>query len=659
MSLSEGWNMMEQTLHNREVRRQAAIQRNQELQIQGYNVDKDGNIIGERPGSQAENQRLMNEETNQLLKATRAKLAAQETAGAIEEFSLTGNANNLQRALSDPYLKEVWASRGVHMVSNIDFENDVNMLSRAGLQDTAYDTPDKRAVLAKNMYKFYDGNEWQLGMVDKLAAETGTLNRLGERRSQPIIENKKQLVSLLSGPKVSPVTADGHKYEKEITDAANETGLPPNLIAAVSYQENRGREDVIRSKLKSPKGATGPMQLMPDTAKEVGVQDITNIAENYKGGAKYLKKMLDKYNGDLPLALAAYNAGPGNVDDHGGIPPFKETREYVNNILLSLDEAEGYYGGDSKSMSDGIASKYERIQDTILNDQAARVNASQGKTKDMIEAETKNTEAIRRQQDVQLQLQEDNLQLEREKNAIEREKLKLPEEKKGKAKDIQDARLIDEKWIGVNSKDLTPAKAAELTNDVIEFETYTGRRYDTKVEVDALVNIRKSINSAKKAKNLSFDDTGIFSVTNNTIGKYLFEGTNIPETEARVEFERIAAIYRVANAGLSQTSQEMENVRKVAGDLRENMPTVLVKLKGTLEALQIEIAARSDTMGHAQKLKYLGSSPEELDAIVQSLQRTLDVIEGKPVEGLSKEPTKDIGTPSAPTKEDLLEMFRK
>jgi soluble lytic murein transglycosylase-like protein len=113
-----------------------------------------------------------------------------------------------------------------------------------------------------------------------------------------------------------------------IDKAADRYGVPKELLTAVARAESGFRSDAV-----SPAGARGLMQLMPATAKDLGVGDSFDPLQNLQGGAKYLKQLLGQFHGDVKLALAGYNAGPGNVQRYGGIPPFPETRAYVARVL--------------------------------------------------------------------------------------------------------------------------------------------------------------------------------------------------------------------------------------------------------------------------------------------------------------------------------------
>ena len=113
-----------------------------------------------------------------------------------------------------------------------------------------------------------------------------------------------------------------------IESAAEAASLPDSLLRAVVEVESGGRSEAV-----SPAGAQGLMQLMPTTAAELGVTNPFDPKQNLEGGARYLAEQLDRFDGDLRLALAAYNAGPGAVKRHGGVPPYPETERYVESVL--------------------------------------------------------------------------------------------------------------------------------------------------------------------------------------------------------------------------------------------------------------------------------------------------------------------------------------
>lgn len=137
-------------------------------------------------------------------------------------------------------------------------------------------------------------------------------------------------------PRQGGVPTGPTPYKKIISKASGKYGVDPRLIEAVIKAESGFNPDAV-----SDKGAEGLMQIMPKTQKMLDVSQPFNPSQNIDGGTKYLKGLIQKYNGDLPLALAAYNAGPKAVDQYGGVPPYQETQNYVKEVL-------SYYDGSKK-----------------------------------------------------------------------------------------------------------------------------------------------------------------------------------------------------------------------------------------------------------------------------------------------------------------------
>lgn len=131
-----------------------------------------------------------------------------------------------------------------------------------------------------------------------------------------------------------PDSTISKRFGREIRDVARRHRLEPALIHSVIKAESAGDPNAV-----SPAGAKGLMQLLDSTAASVGVTDVFDPAQNIEGGAVYLKQLVQKY-GDIDAALAAYNAGPGAVDRHGGIPPYPETEAYVKRVKRFLNEAK-------------------------------------------------------------------------------------------------------------------------------------------------------------------------------------------------------------------------------------------------------------------------------------------------------------------------------
>jgi hypothetical protein len=142
---------------------------------------------------------------------------------------------------------------------------------------------------------------------------------------QPSVPGVKEQKSGLQGTSRADAGID-----EMISRAADKYNIDPALLKAVAKVESGFNPLAVSSS-----GAMGLMQLMPETAASLGVRDPFNVGENLEAGARYLKSMLNRYHGNVDLALAAYNAGPGAVQKYGGVPPYKETMAYLQKVARS------------------------------------------------------------------------------------------------------------------------------------------------------------------------------------------------------------------------------------------------------------------------------------------------------------------------------------
>jgi soluble lytic murein transglycosylase-like protein len=192
---------------------------------------------------------------------------------------------------------------------------------------------------------------FRLLLVKKLAIIIGAFAALaaqaGERPARILITNdaraitayrvdgarRETLFSVHTQPAAAAISAPPY-LAALINEAAKTHGVDPRLVAAVASRESAWNATAV-----SRTGACGIMQLMPSTARHLGVSNIFDSRENIFGGTRYLRALLDSFNGDVDLTLAAYNAGPGAVQKFGGIPPYRETQDYVRHVRAAYERA--------------------------------------------------------------------------------------------------------------------------------------------------------------------------------------------------------------------------------------------------------------------------------------------------------------------------------
>jgi hypothetical protein len=157
----------------------------------------------------------------------------------------------------------------------------------------------------------------------------------GSRVNQPESEIMRMARETVEATESSVEITEIVEIEAHIREVAVRYDIPPILVAAIVEAESEFNPRAV-----SRRGARGLMQLMPDTASSLRVSDTFDPYENIEGGVRHLRRLMDRYRGNLPLVLAAYNAGEQAVMVYGGVPPYRETRRYVNRILRRIGRAD-------------------------------------------------------------------------------------------------------------------------------------------------------------------------------------------------------------------------------------------------------------------------------------------------------------------------------
>ena len=201
------------------------------------------------------------------------------------------------------------------------------------------ETEEKRPDVAETTLAWF----WK-GVSPELAAAGGA----GRLEQALMLLAAAPAERQLPTPALETLRAIADAHGREILTHSVGTRVSPALVLAVIGVESSGRSAAV-----SPKGASGLMQLMPDTAKRFDVTDRADPAQNIRGGVAYLDWLLNEFGGDPVLALAAYNAGEGALRRHGGVPPYAETRAYVPKVLAAWQVARLLCATPPELVSDG------------------------------------------------------------------------------------------------------------------------------------------------------------------------------------------------------------------------------------------------------------------------------------------------------------------
>jgi Rod binding domain-containing protein len=234
-----------------------------------------------------------------------------------QKEKIASATKQFESLLTSMMLKSMNTTSGGMFGSEEGYGND--MFDSVFEQEMAAKMTDTKSLgVAKILYKKITGEDMPQAMQFKVSER---LNPIKVKDTSIPADSTKVQPSSSAVERIN-------KFEKHIDEASSTYGVDKNIIKSIIMTESAGNQKAVSSAK-----AKGLMQLMDSTATDMGVSNSFNPRENILGGTKYFAQMLRQYSGDVKLALAAYNAGPQNVEKYKGVPPFDETKSYINKVL--------------------------------------------------------------------------------------------------------------------------------------------------------------------------------------------------------------------------------------------------------------------------------------------------------------------------------------
>lgn len=301
----------EEAAQNAKLKRQQLAQTrdamNLKLMQAGYSRDDSGTLTAIKGGAADTAQKERDLQNQQIaiqaeaVRSLQGRLAANSTDAAIEEFIKSGDANVFQRALdNDPFLKQAWNQRGVQVISNIDFENDRKLLESAGINQNYINDPKVRESLKKSIWKYHDGQQWNVGLLDQLVAETGALKRMSTNRSDMIVSHMGRLRNAMKGINVGLEEKKVGLQEKQ---SSRNYLLKLAELDLDKRKLEQSKKSSLTTKQKNIQAAEKQTNILLDKfGKDKFWETDFNDPKNYRAAFPYLSKI--ESLGDFKLSEA-------------------------------------------------------------------------------------------------------------------------------------------------------------------------------------------------------------------------------------------------------------------------------------------------------------------------------------------------------------------